>query len=473
MRETHGYALRKNKQETPTEYLYRLCRISIWINFVRGLVGEYVFKKTRIRLTFLNAIVFFIMIAVLSVVIYAYCSFSIYKSVNSSLQSSISFFEKIDWRGSQYFTDIDLTGDPRVDIIFWNEKGEIVQASDRYFLTQEEAFRPSTLNSFEKVNMPKYDFQTITIAPEIDLRLSQISQDADHQIALVQFVQGTNSEQELLDNLLLILVIGNLVGAVLVVGIGFFLSGKALVPINRAWRRQQQFVSDASHELRTPLTVIQTRTDLLLRNPEVTIEEKVTDVSAISKETRRLSKLVANLLTLARSDSNQLEISQSDFRLDLLLREIVDQFIDISEFQGKTLRLETAENIVLYGDKEKIHQLVVILVDNALKFTALGGVIEIECKKESNYIQMQVSDNGAGIKAEHIEKVFDRFFRGDKSRTNQEGTGLGLSIAKWIVDKHHGRIKVDSIENEGTTFTITLNSKKESKKDNKKDNQKG
>ncbi len=436
--------------------------------FVVGVVGEYVFKRTRLRLTFLNAIVFFIVIALLSVVIYTYCSYSIYKSVNTSLQSSISFFEKIDWRSSQYFTDIDLTGDPRIDMIFWNEDGEIIQTSDRYFLAHEEEFKPETLTTFEKVDTPEYDFQTISIVPEIDLRLTQISADADHQIALVQFVQGTNSEQELLDNLLLILVIGNLVGAVLVIGIGFFLSGKALVPVDRAWKRQQQFVSDASHELRTPLTVIQTRTDLLLRNPEGTIEEKVTDVSAISKETRRLSKLVTNLLTLARSDSNQLEISQSDFRVDLLLQEIVDQFVDISEFQGKTLTLETAENVTLYGDKEKIHQLMVILIDNALKFTKEGGIIEVECMKGSNYIQLQVTDNGIGIKAEHIEKVFDRFFRGDKSRTNQEGTGLGLSIAKWIVDKHNGRIKVDSVENEGTTFTLTFNSKKESKKDSKK-----
>ena len=122
--------------------------------------------------------------------------------------------------------------------------------------------------------------------------------------------------------MLLILVIGSSIGSVCAVGVGFFLAGKALVPIKKAWQKQQEFVSDASHELRTPLAVIQTKTDLLWRSPSSTIQDKAIEISIISKECRRLSKLVVNLLTLARSDSDQLEMEKKEFLLSHIIEEI-------------------------------------------------------------------------------------------------------------------------------------------------------
>lgn len=423
------------------------------------------FKKTRIQLTALNAFIFFIVIAVISTVIYLYCEATLYKDVDDSLLKSASrspfsphqigkesqMFDNRQGKMMRIIKDMPIRGeDPLVYINYWTDENKLILVQDKYFIENEKAFIPTELDGFQKIEAKGFTSQTYTIdTGSIFAYNGQI-------ISKVQFVRVTNSEDALLHNLLMILIIGNIIGAVAVVGVGYYLSGRALIPINQAWEKQQQFVSDASHELRTPLTVIQTRSDLLLREPEASIEEKILDVSAISKETRRLSKLVANLLTLARSDSNQIELNKVEFRLDELLSDIKELFVDIAEYQGKELHLDVTEGLEFFGDKEKIHQLMVILIDNALKFTSAEGNIRISCSGIGNQIQITVSDTGTGIKPECLPRIFDRFYQGDKSRTNTNGTGLGLSIAKWIVEKHAGRINVESILGEGTIFNIKL-----------------
>lgn len=422
------------------------------------------FKKTRIQLTALNAIIFFIVIAMLSTIIYLYSEAMVYKNVDDSLLEAAknplhlmmplqnnngpTIFEARQGQNRKTFKNRNLN----VDINYWNEQNKMLSFYGENVYTENvEAFVPNELDEFHKVETEGLSFQTYTVAlnPQIVIGNQVI-------ISKIQFVRETKTEEALLHNLLMILIIGNVVGAIAVVGIGYYLSGRALVPINKAWEKQQQFVSDASHELRTPLTVIQTRSDLLLREPGATIEEKILDVSAISKETRRLSKLVSNLLTLARSDSNQIELNKVDFKLDNLLNEIVEQFVDIAEFQEKELTLEVEEGLEFYGDKERIHQLMVILIDNALKFTKAEGNIKINCYGIGNLVQITVADTGIGINPDCLPRVFDRFYQGEKSRTNTEGTGLGLSIAKWIVEKHAGKINVESVLEEGTIFNITL-----------------
>ena len=225
---------------------------------------------------------------------------------------------------------------------------------------------------------------------------------------------------------------------------------RALIPIKEAWKNQQQFVSDASHELRTPLAVIQSKTDLLWRSPSSTIQDKAIDISVISKEARRLSKLVANLLTLARSDSNQLEIEKKEFLITNLLKELIEHYSEIALYQEKELIFDAPASVFLMGDKERIHQLIVILLDNAMKYTKDGGKILISCSQTSHTVLIKVQDNGIGIDDKNIPKIFDRFFQVDKSRTKEAGAGLGLAIAKWIIDKHHGKLIVQSKVGVGT-----------------------
>ncbi|HET6873096.1 MAG TPA: ATP-binding protein, partial [Sporolactobacillaceae bacterium] len=274
-------------------------------------------------------------------------------------------------------------------------------------------------------------------------------------VVIVEFWMNINPQKQVLHTLLMIIWVALIAGVLIAAVAGSFLARRALKPIQAAWDRQQQFVSDASHEIRTPLTIIQSRIEMLLRSPQAKIQEKVNDISISLKETRRLSKLVSQLLTLARSDANQIELELAPLELNAVLRQVFEQFEELAAFQDKQLTLNISENpMMVLGDKERIHQVLVIFLDNALKFTGEDGEITISGRQEGNSIYIDIKDNGVGIKPEHLSRVFDRFFQADPSRTDREGTGLGLSIAKWIIEKHKGRLSVESTVGKGTRFTL-------------------
>jgi two-component system sensor histidine kinase CiaH len=398
------------------------------------------FQRTHLRLTLLNSLVFFVLISLLGAALYSYIHARLYKEVDASLMRIAE--RKVDydrpWDGDVPFRD------PRVLIVIWNEKGEMIDFSrNATILTQAPIDPPKQLNKLYDMKIENFYFRTIAF-----------QMDTDFGKITIQIFRNVNSEREILDQLLLIIVTGCVIGGLCAVAAGYFLAGRALVPIQKAWQKQQQFVSDASHELRTPLAVIQAKTDVLFRSLSSTIEEKIMDISVIAKECRRLSKLVSNLLTLARSDSNQIEIKKQSFRLDELLREIVDYYSEIASYQQKEMTINVESPILFTADKERIHQLLVILLDNAMKYTEEGGQIYISCHQTPSSITLVVQDNGIGIAKEEIPKIFDRFYQSDKARTKSDGAGLGLSIAKWIIEKHDGKVKVHSQLGEGTRFEI-------------------
>ena len=411
------------------------------------------FRQTLIKLTFLNSLVFIVLISALGSVIYFYTDNKLYKDVNQSLLESIEHFQQQPGGPGEiregYGGPIQklIKRDPRIMTLIWDENNQLLSEQNRdseLFQDNEELIRPTALNTLKDVDVENFSFRYIALEV-IHPQLGQIT---------IQFIRNVNSEQELLDRLLLIMLIGMGVGIICAVASGYFLAGKALVPIKNAWQKQSEFVSDASHELRTPLAVIQAKTEILFRTPAATIQDKILDVSTISNESRRLSKLVTNLLTLARSDSNQIEVKKETFLLNDLLTEIHQQYEEIVMYQEKTLRLEATELVNFFGDKARIHQLIVILLDNAMKYTNEGGEILISCSQNHSSIFLKVKDNGIGIPEQDIPKIFDRFYQSDKARTAAEGTGLGLSIAKWIIEKHHGKTKVQSTLGKGTTIEI-------------------
>ncbi|PQZ55236.1 two-component sensor histidine kinase [Bacillus sp. MYb209] len=402
------------------------------------------FQKTRIRLTILNSLVFILLIGVLGSIIYAYTYKRTYNEVNRSIEKTVQYRERLDDKiPRRKFMEKIPVGDPRVVQLTWIGKTVEVDVDNRKlrptFEEHLEKFYPKKLESVQDIEVQGKYFRTFSF-------------QKDGKI--VQIVRDTTAEEEMLNTLFLILVIGCSIGSLCAIGIGFFLAGRALIPIQNSWEKQQQFVSDASHELRTPLAVIQSKTDVLFQSPSATIEEKAMDISTISKECRRLSKLVANLLLLARSDSNQIEMDKKTFELDKLLEEIIDPYKEIASYQEKEMLLKVERDISFIGDRERIHQLMVILLDNAMKYTNEGGHIQINCMQTSSSIRIQVKDNGIGVKEGDIPKLFDRFYQGDKARSPSEGAGLGLSIANWIVEKHYGKISAESKWGEGTCFEV-------------------
>ncbi|MBG9718613.1 two-component sensor histidine kinase [Bacillus mycoides] len=403
------------------------------------------FQKTRIRLTILNSLVFILLIGVLGSIIYSYTYKRTYNEVDQSIKMITQYREKFDVKmppPRKRIENIKIR-DPRITIITWN--GKIVEIEG-----DNHKFRSNFEGDLEKFSPKKVgDLQDIEVQGRY-FRMFAFQEDGK----IVQIVRDTTAEEEMLNTLFLILIIGCSIGSLCAIGIGFFLAGRALIPIQNSWEKQQQFVSDASHELRTPLAVIQSKTDVLFQSPSATIEEKVVDISTISKECRRLSKLVSNLLLLARSDSNQIEMDKKTFELDKLLEEIINPYKEIASYQEKAMILKVEHDITFMGDRERIHQMMVILLDNAMKYTNEDGHIQIDCTQTSNSIRIRVKDNGIGVKEEDIPNLFDRFYQGDKARSMSEGAGLGLSIANWIVEKHYGKISVESKWGEGTCFEV-------------------
>lgn len=259
-------------------------------------------------------------------------------------------------------------------------------------------------------------------------------------------------------NWLLVILIGL---GILFLGVAFYLSyvmsKKAMVPISTAFTRQREFVTDASHELRTPLSVMHSSIDAM----DMTIEEEDPFVrkllSNMKEEVKRMTKLVGDLLTLARSDSGEVELSREPFDLQQVAENTVESVSPLAASKEIKLKFEGEDQAPVVGDKERIRQLLYILLDNAIKYTPNGGEIKLLLARVENAVEISVQDTGIGIKEEERERIFDRFFRTDKARSRQAGGhGLGLSIAKWIVEAHGGTIHVESELGKGSAFIVKI-----------------
>ncbi|MGE5415852.1 MAG: sensor histidine kinase [Acidobacteriota bacterium] len=236
-----------------------------------------------------------------------------------------------------------------------------------------------------------------------------------------------------------------------------FLAERSLIPIRYSWQRQRDFVADASHELRTPLASMQTNLDLVIGNPEDSVESQIRWLKNIQAEGQRMTKLVDDLLFLARADSDQEMLDMRSFPLHTALKDALQPLEAVAASQEIEFIISIEPEIEFNGDETRIKQLAVILVDNAIKYTPAGGKVEFELKETDRNLEIIVSDTGEGIEQEHLGRVFERFYRIDKARSRHSGgSGLGLSIAQWIVAEHHGTIKVVSHPGQGTTFRVIL-----------------
>lgn len=270
---------------------------------------------------------------------------------------------------------------------------------------------------------------------------------------------GRSMEPELkaLRRLTLILVGGGGVGLALASAGGFFLAGRALSPIRRAMDRQRAFVADASHELRTPLSLIRASAELLRRHPKKTVQANIASVDDIIAESDRLGTLVSQLLTLALADADKAPFAFAPVDLQELLDEVARQTQPLAESKGLHLKVESGRPLFVNGDLLRLRELLLILVDNAIKFTERGGAVRLELSEAGGRARLMVSDTGRGIPAEALPHIFDRFYRADEARRREEGgAGLGLAIAKWIVDNHRGSIRVESQPGKGTKFEVAL-----------------
>ncbi|RIK30652.1 MAG: hypothetical protein DCC56_10045 [Anaerolineae bacterium] len=216
---------------------------------------------------------------------------------------------------------------------------------------------------------------------------------------------------------------------------------------------QQRLLADVSHELRTPLTVIKGNVDLMRRMKSLD-EESLT---SIDQEAGRLTRLVGGLLLLAQAESGKLALVEKPVELDLLVTEVFQEMSILARNKVR-LHLNEIDQVVITGDRDRLKQVLINLVANAIQYTPPGGEIFLSLEQIKDQARIICRDTGAGIPAEDLPHIFERFYRAEKSRTRGRttGFGLGLSIANWIVERHGGRIEVNSKEGQGTAFAVWL-----------------
>jgi signal transduction histidine kinase len=223
--------------------------------------------------------------------------------------------------------------------------------------------------------------------------------------------------------------------------------------LEQLFNSQQRFLADVSHELRTPLTVIKGNVSLMRHVKQVDEES----LDSIEDEADRLTRLVGDLLLEAQAESGKLPLHFAPVELDTLLLEVFKEMRILAR-ERVQLKLTEIDQIMINGDRDRLKQVLINLISNAIKYTPQGGFVYLSLGKSKDNARLIVRDNGQGIPTEDLPHIFERFYRAEKSRTRSKvgGFGLGLSIAYWIVNHHGGQIEVDSAEGKGTTFCIYL-----------------
>jgi len=263
------------------------------------------------------------------------------------------------------------------------------------------------------------------------------------------------------------------VGTTLMVGVvllcGWWLAGIAIEPVRESYQRLKQFTADASHELRNPIAIIQTNVQVALADPSPNPEFQRSQLEAIERITRRLGKLLEDLLFLARHDSGINNQRRESCNLWQILNEVGEEQQTIAQQKQITLELLSDEqNLVISGDRDRLGRLFTNLVSNAIAYTPKGGKVQITAQPitSQNQIQVQVKDTGIGIPEAELSQIFERFYRYQPQKSTKSsskslnlstsGSGLGLAIAKAIADSHQSQINVESKVGQGTTFTVNL-----------------
>jgi signal transduction histidine kinase len=242
---------------------------------------------------------------------------------------------------------------------------------------------------------------------------------------------------------------------VLVAAGGFLLVRKSTAPIERSMEFMRRFMADAAHELRTPITILRTRAEVALQQPR-DAENYVSALRGVEAEARRLGGIVDSLLVLARADTGERQIDKERIYLDDLAIDAAGAAQIVARQKDVVVSVDEFEEAPIEGDPTLIRQLIMILLDNAVKFTDSGGQVHVRVSMHEGAPTFMVEDTGIGIRREELSRVFQRFFRGETARSRTNGAGLGLSIARWIAHEHDALISLTSEPGKGTRVIVTF-----------------
>jgi len=236
---------------------------------------------------------------------------------------------------------------------------------------------------------------------------------------------------------------------------GSMLARASLARSEASYERLREFTADASHELRSPLTALSTTAAVALHEAPEMSERTKSRLVSIATTAKEMNRLVDDLLILARA-GRSLEREMFTVHVDALVKQIVERYKDSAQTKSIKLEAESGSGSQVIGNPEQVSRIIANLVENAIRYTPERGSVVVSCTADPLNVQVSVEDNGIGIAPEHLDRIFDRFWRGSAARSNDGGSGLGLAIARALAERHGGRITVTSKVQTGSTFTIVL-----------------
>jgi two-component system, OmpR family, sensor histidine kinase CiaH len=423
-----------------------------------------------------NVFVLIVILGVIEIAVYGYFYQNIYQEVDQQLQTMQSrlLFRLAQNGETPYIylgNDQNLVVDPYRAVVA-NPQGQIDLstdclpspviasncASDFDQATSPEAVRMVSDDALHNRLALPNDMRTVRFRGQPWRVITFAVTSPDHLIeGIVQIGRTVEPEQNSLRQLRQLLITGTLLGIFASILGSLFLASRALIPIRQAFARQRQFTADASHELRTPLALIRANAEMLCRRAELIPPEDAELIPEIIQETDHLNRLISNLLTLARADAEKGQIATNPVDLRALVSDVHEDLLYIAESRGIESALTLDGPVTVRGDETRLRQLILILLDNALKYTDPGGRVDVSLERVDARARVVIADTGIGIPAEDLAHIFDRFYRVDRAREHASGgTGLGLAIAQWIVQAHRGAIKVESELGKGTKFQVDL-----------------
>lgn len=297
------------------------------------------------------------------------------------------------------------------------------------------------------------DLRTVMLKDGTPVRLFTYPVPAESGFDAIQLGRPFGDQMRVMYQLIGGLLLLGLAVIVLLGAGSWWLAGRSLAPTQKAWETQQAFVANASHELRTPLTLLRASAEVALRkSADLAQQELLKDVL---DECDHMAQLVEDLLLLSRLDAGQLTLDRQSVSLSSLVRDMLRQFELLAEGRKVTLSAPPTD-VVITGDRIRLRQVLLILLDNALRHSPPGGQIEARLQTEGRSVRVSVADTGEGIPPEHLAHVFERFYQAKPASGEMQGYGLGLSIARSLVEAHGGRIGISSQVGKGTLVWFVL-----------------
>lgn len=410
-------------------------------------------NKLRARLTVYNTIILILFLTLFSVVVYLLMNNHVFNRLNTNLDLAAERVQNL----------CELPAIP-VNCIYVlrDEQLDITTLSKAPITEENKDFIAETLREYAEIAIQneKEMYVDFDVDGRGMIRVLSVPVDKGGQKGIVQVLINIDRELSFMKVLLTTLLILNVISIFLLALINWLLVGKSIVPVRHAWDQQKEFIADASHEIRTPLSVIQANLDALTANPDLSVVENLRWINNIKTETQQMAKLTEDLLLLAKKDANQLLFQREYIDLSRVVQETVEELRPLYKQAKIKLELNNKSKVHLLADEFRMKQLLVILLDNALKYTLENGTVEVNINSNDGEVLLEIIDSGIGIKKEEQQFIFERFYRVDKTRSREAGgTGLGLPIAAWIIEEHEGTIELTSSVNVGTIFRIKFPTK--------------